>query len=90
MTTAETILNYAAMHGGAFQRKELLRDLAGEQTDSKGRMLDLQLSRLVASGKLVRKGRGEYHVAENSKPEFVYHPSESERDLFQKLKKIIR
>ena len=52
MTTTETILNYAAMHGGAFRRKELLRDLAGEQTDSKGRMLDLQLSRLVASGKL--------------------------------------
>jgi len=87
MTTTETILNYAAMHGGAFHRKELLRDLAGEQTDSKGRMLDLQLSRLVASGKLVRKGRGEYQVAENSKPEFVYHPSESERDLFQRLKK---
>ena len=68
MTTTETILNYAAMQGGAFHRKELLRDLSGEQTDSKGRMLDLQLSRLVASGKLVRKGRGEYQVAENSKP----------------------
>ena len=26
-------------------------------------------------------------MAENSKPEFVYHPSESERDLFLKLKK---
>lgn len=87
MTTTEVILNYAAMQRGAFQRKDLLRDIVNKNTDIKERAVDLQISRLVASGILLRKGRGEYLLAENSLPEFVYKPSETEKAIFLKLRK---
>ena len=87
MTTTENILNYAAVHGGTFLRKELLREIAGEQTSIKERAVDLQISRLIASGKLIRKGRGEYQLTGESLPDFVYHPAEAEREIFQSLKK---
>ena len=45
MTTTENILNYAAAHGGTFLRKELLQEIAGEQTSIKVRAVDLQISR---------------------------------------------
>lgn len=87
MTTTEVILNYAAMQKGAFQRKDLLRDIVNKHTDIKERAVDLQISRLVASGILLRKGRGEYLLAENSLPEFVYKPSETEKAIFLELRK---
>ena len=87
MTTTEAILNYAAIHRGTFQRKDLLRDIVSKQTNIKERAVDLQISRLVDSGILLRKGRGEYLLAENSLPEFVYKPSETEKDIFLKLRK---
>ena len=87
MTTTETILNYAAAHGGTFMRKELLREIAVEQSPIKGRAVDLQISRLIASGKLMRKGRGKYQLTGESLPGFVYHPSETEKEIFLSLKK---
>ncbi|MEL5893025.1 DUF6577 family protein [Bacteroides sp. GD17] len=88
MTTTEAILNYAAMQRGTFQRKDLLRDIVSKQADIKERAVDLQINRLIASGILLRKGRGEYLLAENSLPEFVYEPSEIEKNIFQKLRKL--
>ena len=87
MTTTENILNYAAAHGGTFLRKELLQEIAGEQTSIKVRAVDLQISRLIASGRLMRKGRGKYQLMGESLPDFVYHPSETEKEIFQNLKK---
>ena len=87
MTTTEAILNYAAVQGGFFQRKDLLRDIVGKQTAIKTRAVDLQIGRLVASGILIRKRPGEYQLAKNSLPEFVLQLSETERDIYQKLKK---
>lgn len=75
------------MQRGAFQRKDLLRDIVNKNTDIKERAVDLQISRLVASGILLRKGRGEYLLAENSLPEFVYKPSETEKAIFLELRK---
>lgn len=75
------------MQRGAFQRKDLLRDIVNKHTDIKERAVDLQISRLVASGILLRKGRGEYLLAENSLPEFVYKPSETEKAIFLELRK---
>ena len=75
------------MHGGAFHRTVFLRDVVEKQTGITERTIDQQIARLIASGKLVRKARGEYHIAENQLPELVYHLSEIERDLYQKLKK---
>lgn len=86
MTTTEVILNYAALKGGIFQRKGLLQDFNGKDTNINKRAVDLQLSRMIASGMLIRKGRGEYQLTENSLPEFVYSPSEKEKEIFQNLK----
>lgn len=86
MTTTETILIYAAAHGGTFLRKELLRDISTVQTSIKERAVDLQISRLIASGRLIRKGRGEYQLSGNTLPDFVYRPSETEKEIFQSLK----
>jgi hypothetical protein len=44
------------------------------------------LSRLIASGVILRKERGVYTLAENVLPEYTYRPSEDEKDLFQQLK----
>ena len=86
MSTTENILNYAAACGGTFLRKELLREIASEQVSKKERAVDLQISRLIASGRLMRKGRGEYQLTGESLPGFVYHPSETEKEIFQNLK----
>jgi hypothetical protein len=86
MTATETILNYAAMQGGSFLRKDLLAHVAGLQPNIKRRAVDLQLSRLVASCTIIRKERGMYALTVNSLPEFTYQPSKEEREVFQKLK----
>lgn len=86
MTTTETILNYAAKEHGTFLRKDLLADIAGQQPDINKRAVDLQLSRLLSSGVILRKERGIYTLAENVLPEYTYHPSEDEKDLFRQLK----
>ena len=44
------------------------------------------MSRLIASGVILRKERGVYTLAENVLPEYTYRPSEDEKDLFQQLK----
>lgn len=87
MTTTEAILNYAAMQTETFQRKDLLGDIVSKQTNITERAVELQISRLIASGILLRKGRDEYLLAENSLPEFVYKPSQTEKDIFLKLRK---
>lgn len=86
MNTTETILKYAADQRGVFQRKNLLRDMASKCPTIKRRAVDLQISRLIASGILVRKKRGEYQLAKGSLPEFVLRLSETERNIYQKLK----
>ena len=86
MTTTEVILNYAAKRRRTFLRKDLLADIASQLPDIKMRAVDLQLSRLIASGVILRKERGIYMLAENVLPEYVYRPSEDEKNLFQQLK----
>ena len=68
-------------------RKDLLADIASQQLEIKKRAVDLQLSRLVASGIILRKERGVYTLSENILPEYTYRPSEDEKDLFQQLKR---
>ena len=81
MTTTEAILNYVAKKRRTFLRKDLLVDVASQLPDINKRAIDLQLSRLVASGIILRKERGIYTLAENVLPEYAYRPSEYERDL---------
>ncbi len=86
MRTTDVILRYAAMQGGTFQRKDLLREIADKQPTIKNRAVDLQISRLIASGILIRNHFGEYQLAKNSLPEFVLNISEEEKSIYQKLK----
>ena len=86
MTTTEAILNYAVGQGGTFYRKDLLHEVARQQTGIKGSALTLQINRMLASGALRRVGHGVYELANDNLPEFVYQPSETEKDIFLRLK----
>ena len=86
MTTTEAILNFAAKKRRTFLRKDLLADIASQLPDINKRAVDLQLGRLIASDVILRKERGVYMLAENILPEYVYRPSEYEKNLFQLLK----
>ena len=86
MTSTESLLNFAAAKGGTFQRKDLLRAIASKQTAMKERTMDLQISRLISSGILIRKRPGEYQLAGDSLPEFVVQLSEMEKAIYQELK----
>lgn len=86
MTATETILNYAAKKRGTILRKDLLADIASQQPNLNKQAVDLQLNRLLASGVILRKERGVYTLAENILPEYTYHPSDDEKNLFQQLK----
>ena len=88
MTASEAILNYAAKQGGVFRRKELLQEIARQQTDIKASAITLQINRLIASGSIRRIGRGEYELDKNGLPEFIYLPSEEEKSIFMKLKQL--
>ena len=86
MTATEAILNYAAMKGGTFRRKDLLLHVARQQEHIRATAVDLQITRLMASGKLQRIGHGDYELVSQSLPEFVYQPPEVEKDIYGRLK----
>ncbi len=86
MTTTEAILNYATMQGGTFTRKGLLHDLTNHLPDINARAVGNQIMRLLASGTLRRIGRGEYCLVENNLPEFIYLPSDREKDIYMQLR----
>ena len=87
MTATETILNYALAQGGTFHRKDLLSEVARQQTGIKGSAIALQINRMLASGSLRRIGRGVYELAYDGLPEFIYQPSEAEKNIYLNLKK---
>ena len=86
MTATEVILNYAVAQGGTFHRKDLLHEVARQQTGIKASAITLQINRMLASGSLHRVGRGVYALAHDSLPEFVYQPSVMEKDIYLNLK----
>lgn len=86
MKTTDAILKYAAMQEGPFLRKDLLNEIVSRKSTIKKKAVDLQISRLITSGILIRKRRGEYQLAENSLPEFVLNLSRTEKAIYQKLK----
>lgn len=64
MTATEAILNYAVVQGGTFHRKDLLREVARQQTGIKASAIALQINRMLASGSLHRVGHGFYELAQ--------------------------
>ena len=87
MTATEAIINYAVRHGGVFSRKDLLLDITRQQLGIKTSAISLQINRMIASGILRRIGYGKYELIKNGLPEFVYHPSQFEQDVYMRLKK---
>lgn len=85
MTTTQSIINYAIMRGGVFQRKDVMRHFAENQPNVAERSVDLQINRIVSAGLLSRKGRGKYKLTEKFLPEFIYRPSAEEREIYHKL-----
>ena len=86
MTATEAILNYAMTHGGTINRKDLLLDIARQQTGIKQSAITLQINRLIASGILRRIGHGQYELVSDGVPEYIYQPTEGEKDVFLRLK----
>lgn len=89
MTVTESILNYASRQKGAFKRKDLINGIVSKHPSIAEKAIDMQLSRLLNTGKLQRKGYGRYMLAENILPEFVYNSSEFEKEIFLHLKKTV-
>ena len=85
MTTIDYIVQYAAQQRGAFRKKELTAWLESIGTPV-GAGLQTQLERLVASGKLVKSGWGEYQLSGNSKPRLQLTLKPETKEMAQYLK----
>ena len=86
MTASEAILNYGVRQGGVFCRKDLLLENTRLQTGIKASAITLQINRMIASGTLRRIGHGKYQLVQNDLPEYVYQPSEEEKDIFKRIR----
>ena len=86
MTASESIFNYAIRHGNVFNRKDLLLDNSRSGTGIKDSAITLQINRMTAAGILRRIGRGEYEITQDYLPDYVYQPSEEEKNIFMRLK----
>lgn len=86
MTTTEAITNYASTQQAPFSRKELINALCTGDIKTSEQNVNLQLNRLVSSGKLIRIRYGYYSLPKGSRKEYVYIPSEEEMDLNSLIK----
>ena len=86
MTTTDYIVQYAALQGKPFRRKDLAEWLESAGIPV-GAGLQTQLERLVASGRLTKTGWGEYLLSEGTKPRLQLTLKPETKDLAQYLKK---
>ena len=86
MTTTDYIVQYAAQQRGAFRKKDLAAWLKSMGAPV-GSGLQTQLERLVASGRLVKSGWGEYQLSDNAKPRLQLTLKTETKELAQYLKK---
>lgn len=85
MTTTDYILQYAALQRGPLQKKDIAKWL--ESIGVKvGSGLQTQLERLVASGRLVRSGWGEYKLGDGVKPRLQLTLKQETKEMGQYLK----
>ena len=85
MAVTENIISFAAQQGGAFKKKDLLEALRSDAAVGDA-SLSAILSRMVATGRLVKTGWGEYALSESSKPRFMVRPREEALGIGQALK----
>ncbi len=75
MTTTSAIMNFAARQSGPFNRRDLLKSLLSGPIKVSEASVVVQLNRLLAAGRLVRVGHGQYAIPSDSKKEYVYIPT---------------
>ena len=85
MTITDHIVCYAALQRGPFRRKDLSAWL-NEKSITTGSGLQTQLDRLVASGRLIKTGWGEYQLSENAKPRLQLTLKPETKEMAQYLK----
>lgn len=84
MKTAEKIIDYAFKLRKGFSRADILTEFATCSAEKD--KIAMQLSRLTARGKLVRKTCGVYSLPRTTKPLFCYHPSLLVVELAKQIK----
>ena len=85
MPVSDNILSFATIHRGPFKKKELAEYLrsGGDINDAS---LTTLLARLVATGRLVKTGWGEYALPQEGKYKWVLLPLPETADLARNLK----
>jgi len=84
MTFTENITSFAAQQGGSFKKKNLLDALRPNAVNEAS--LSAILSRMVATGRLVKTGWGGYALPDGIKPRFLVRPKEEALGIGQALK----
>ena len=84
MTSTDHILNIASSQQRQFRRADIMSALSLKEDSAAS--LDMQLKRMVMSGRLVRVAHGVYSLPQDSKPVFLYQPSEFENNTAKQIK----
>lgn len=84
MAVTDNIISFAAQKGGSFKKKDLLEALRTDAAVNDA-SLSAILGRMVAMGRLVRTGWGEYALPEGTKPRFMVRPREEALVIGQAL-----
>ncbi|MCQ2289964.1 MAG: hypothetical protein MJZ63_01640 [Muribaculaceae bacterium] len=87
MTFSSEIIKFATSKNKPFTRKELQEFLMASRKDISTGTLHVLLNRLLENGKLAKIGRGLFSLSSNTKPQFVYIPSEAESTMAAALKR---
>lgn len=85
MAVTENIISFAAQQGGSFKKKDLLEALRADAAVNEASLSAL-LGRLVAKGRLIKTGWGEYALPEGVKPRFQVRPREEAMTIGHALK----
>lgn len=85
MPLTENIIHFAAQQGGSFKRKELLEALRMDASVNEASLSAL-LGRLVATGRILKTGWGEYALPEGIKPRFLVKPRNEALGIGKALK----
>ena len=85
MQVSDSIISYATIHRGPFKKKELAKYLRSS-SDINDASLSTLLARLVATGRLVKVGWGEYDLPQDGKYKWVILPQPETSNLARSLK----
>ena len=85
MQVSDNIISYATIHRGPFHKKELAEYLRSSSGINDASLTTL-LARLVATGRLVKTGWGEYALPQDRKYKWVILPQPETADLARSLK----